>query len=527
MAKMKQVLANCLPLVEAGIVNRYSSVHELKEVYKEFSKNWKVVGYNTGRTRNWGAGVNETFKAFKAACAILIFDVCEWPTTEDPSARDIMAEYHVQHEHMPHVRWLQEHGLWEDWHRLRTCKSRTSWQFWDDINFYVRVVEMIGVQALNKHPRWWHYMKFFLPLPENWPITPAPETYRKVGRMLDLGYKLYHTIEKALRIPDEAFEEAITQYGANYEVWEIAQLGVIPKQYLKKWYNKTSCLEDAVPLLKSVTKWTPNPSIDAIGFASIEIKLYCGMKPIECIDPCLRGLFTNKMAHELIFEFLPSMLKSGYKPQSISSLLLASKYIEAKCGLPERLFFRIRTYDKLLIDWLARKWQNPVMSKQRTLYGPNDYVRHYTYLDILDELQPEDLVNGIDTKPDAAFRNSAGRLEAQYKASLGEAVMFRNSPFEDTEGIKFINNSVDLITEGKLMHHCVGGYLKACIASTSLIYHVNVKNQQSTLEIGRANAENKWRLVQNKSHYNADPGDDNWKTVLSWCKRHGIEAIRK
>ena len=57
------------------------------------------------------------------------------------------------------------------------------------------------------------------------------------------------------------------------------------------------------------------------------------------------------------------------------------------------------------------------------------------------------------------------------KSRLGASVDFPKQWVKNTNELKYIRNSEDLIKEGELMGHCVSSYVSACLRGTTQIYH--------------------------------------------------------
>lgn len=137
-----------------------------------------------------------------------------------------------------------------------------------------------------------------------------------------------------------------------------------------------------------------------------------------------------------------------------------------------------------LIEWLINKLNNSedTMTKDRVVHGPAGQTRTFKYIDILDEVKPEDLVNGIKTKPDKVFERSAHRIELEMKEKMGENVELPKSPWKNNKEVVQIKDSQSLKEEGKKMNNCVAGYLSACLKEKTYIFHVN-KEDGCTMEV--------------------------------------------
>lgn len=148
-----------------------------------------------------------------------------------------------------------------------------------------------------------------------------------------------------------------------------------------------------------------------------------------------------------------------------------------------------RTWESYsLVEWLIAKIKTSSISllKDRVVYGPEGKSKHFRYIDILDELRPEDLVNGIKTKPDVAFKNAAYRHELQLQKEMGRNVELPKSNWLDTTAVYQIVDSDSLKEEGEKQDNCVAGYFKACLAGRCFIYHVEANGVGATMEINEA-----------------------------------------
>ena len=531
MATFTEVTKRVKLVVHLRLVNKYTTLNQLKEVYFDIKKQWSVTSVRSGRVRNWGSGANEKFESFAKACALEVFGIEKWPEEEEEHVRDFMAEYRISAADVNNVRFLQRHGYWDAFVELRDSKSRTSWQYFDDVKLFARVVRLTGDEMLNEHPRTWISVRRAIQQYPTW--NPRVGTKRvvtdehvvKIIKLIKAGYSRRCLLSLLDELPDELIDE-VKQYCQSLKVYEFAQKGIVPKERVKEWFKHSDFVNNSVvSVMECITKFTPNPIIDAIQDPTVQIGLYAGKTPKECIGPVLDELFTNKTAHEFIFKYGSTYLGDkkfgGTYKTILASFNTVHKFMSNYYGIPFEYLDRLRRANVLLIEWLARKWSNAAMSKERVIHGPGGQTKVYTYLEILDELTSADLVNSINTSPDVAFANSARRIEQIYKSSLGEKVYFPASPFTHNEHITYIDNTEDLRLEGKTMHHCVGGYTRSCVDNMSKIYHVNVDDEHATFEIAYRGVDT-WELVQNKGTGNSDPSREVWAIVLDWCEENNI-----
>ena len=101
---------------------------------------------------------------------------------------------------------------------------------------------------------------------------------------------------------------------------------------------------------------------------------------------------------------------------------------------------------------------------------------------------------------------------ARERARL--ALPFPPPPVPGTSDILPIDTESELLTEGGIMHHCVGGYGHAVRAGASYIYQV-LKPERATLEI-RLAQNGEWRIAQIKAYCNAEVAGKTRNSVQRW-----------
>ena len=173
---------------------------------------------------------------------------------------------------------------------------------------------------------------------------------------------------------------------------------------------------------------------------------------------------------------------------------------------------------------IVKKWVKSkadyLNKKRQILHNGNPYI--YTMMSRIDEITYQDLTDepvqkwikfgGIPTtKPEKAFENS--RIRTENEACI-DIKYFKNIGL-DNKQMSQICNSKDLVLEGKLMRHCVGGYVRNCESGRCFIFHCNV-GSGSTVEIQKGE---KYILIQNRNIGNSSPSDDNIEYVNNWIKK--------
>lgn len=134
-----------------------------------------------------------------------------------------------------------------------------------------------------------------------------------------------------------------------------------------------------------------------------------------------------------------------------------------------------REIDLSFQSWLTFRWfvhninskffYRPIVQHiqgRRVEILPLDQVSH-----ILDA----DLVNGVKTSPENAFRNASDREAKDFHESNKDK-QFNSAygrEYQDTKNAKVVQNVAALKKEGQRMNHCVGGYGPSCLSGRSLI----------------------------------------------------------
>lgn len=76
-------------------------------------------------------------------------------------------------------------------------------------------------------------------------------------------------------------------------------------------------------------------------------------------------------------------------------------------------------------------------------------------------------------------------------------------PAQSLEGfeVKPLLSTAELVQEGRLLHHCVGGYADTCESGQSRVFAVSGAKDRATLELSRHG--DKWRVAQVRSYCNS------------------------
>lgn len=128
------------------------------------------------------------------------------------------------------------------------------------------------------------------------------------------------------------------------------------------------------------------------------------------------------------------------------------------------------------------------LTRERQIHGPAGAVATIHYIARIDEIQEEDLVRGVHTSVDAAFRSAAERAGSAWLESSrrDHRVLAAPPPWRLYPSMRALVTRAQLVREGEEMHHCVGGYASAVERGQSVILALNVRGHRSTVELSPA-----------------------------------------
>jgi hypothetical protein len=223
-----------------------------------------------------------------------------------------------------------------------------------------------------------------------------------------------------------------------------------------------------------------------------------GTKPI---DIC-QNLLSRKEAHDYFIKGGPSpyMDMTDNVNNYLDSLLPT---------LPYKLHYLE------VLRWLIHQneighWS--ILTKNRLLHGA--YMG--TFLEYVDEIEPDDLTHGLKTGIYHAFANSQDRIAADSVLGTDEIIsenVFGKLP----HGVNLLDTSNKLIHEGKFMHHCVGSYHRRVKERKSYIFAIHSYKQRSTLELIKD--KNDWVVNQHRSFKNKGAGARHQKLINLWLDK--------
>lgn len=183
--------------------------------------------------------------------------------------------------------------------------------------------------------------------------------------------------------------------------------------------------------------------------------------------------------------------------------------------------------------WVAAVRRRPAewsaLLRDREFPGPAGQRATGRFLDRLDEVQDEDLVEGTRTGVVRAFERAAERLGEAYLSRLGRdhrelapepvwRVPRAGSRAMPTA--RWLRTPAALVREGREMHHCVGGYSCAVEAGSCHILAVNVCGERGTAEMSADG-----RVLQWFGRSDQRPPERATRWLNRWLRRRGLEPV--
>jgi len=523
MATMKEMVILVNQFVSAGKLDRYTSLDDLIALYRKevATMELDVVGYNGKMSkRKWGKGgrSNENLEDFIRHATYVIFQCSgSWPTATERKVRDNMVRLSLDVDsYLLYAAIVKKYPDAEDvYNQAKQQLKSLTFKGFLKIAEYVEVTEVLKIpgnhcvaeiMGLVNYYALGHFRDIIL--------TPQQIT-NGIRILIATNMAVHHIMSHALYdYTVEDLDNMFTNEHGNL-VTKIRNKN-IPEAYITRWQNCDGITEEIRHKLNTLEKFTANKMFDLINNKSVQAALYAGMAPKQLVN---HG-FSKKEAHAILFNPM-----FAWRQHELSEIRSAMKfYISRKYQIDSADLSSLRDVSGVVLQWLILKYHNSKMHKVRTRYGANEERITFTYVNLLDEILAEDLVNGMRTDPDIAFAQSQDRIEKSWLADMGENVDLPAGPAPDTKQIVQIKTSNALLEEGRLMKHCVGGYVKACVRGDSFIYHVCVNDKHSTLEISKRDGV--WRLIQHAATKNVKPANNNIEAVNAWCIEHKI-TLRK
>lgn len=244
--------------------------------------------------------------------------------------------------------------------------------------------------------------------------------------------------------------------------------------------------------------------------------LTLGKKPVELAGPgvtraeahaWLQATGGNIPFAEWVAQQLPGDLY--FSPPDVDEPSLGSKHLP-------------------VIRWLTRQAEKGTEAKfvkERVLYGPAGETTPYTWSDWLPRLVPEDLVRGVNTRPEDAFAAMLAREKAENDKRMQqqyEAVAAVPSWARGVKGVRALVTPAALAREGREQDHCVGGYVEAVREGRSVILALKLDGERSTAEV----SPDATTVFQHRGMNNATPSPA-LEALLADVLRRGKQARRE
>ena len=488
MATLNNVTKRITRMVNAGKFYFGQSENAAHKTYTRHALRWVTV-YEEEKSP-WGQGPNEYWETAREIVLSLLAGkfVTVWPTSLHEW--ELVSKYNCNIDQVAVMRQIMRHGTYEDFDRVRHDRPKTSLYFFANPGKYHTIQEATNGRCSGKSAAWWATVTEKLP-------AGKERFAKRLGWLLAIGLNETFLFESDA-VVEFAVEIGTTHGGLAHECLRLG-ISVEAARCLRSYSWQE--IEQDSKLLKNRSSYIKKdlsfPVVTDRHRREI-VLINAGVSPADCSG----GLLSNKEAMEWLN----------------SPIVMAREWLLVKYGLP----LRIHAKSRLLIEWLGRKWNTRAFTKTRTVYGPGGNVKEFTYRQIADEITEEDLVNGIKTKPDTAFKGSAKRLEALYLAEIGEDVVLpvRDQKETHVAGIHQIVSSKELLEEGQRMHNCVGGYINACLRERSFIYHVTTGGYNATAEV--IHTQNGWVTTQLYGEGNTEPHPQVSRTWEIFCRKNKI-----
>ncbi len=169
---------------------------------------------------------------------------------------------------------------------------------------------------------------------------------------------------------------------------------------------------------------------------------------------------------------------------------------------------------KLLLSFAGRQYdslQNSVSKAYSTGRLWEDVYYMGRVLEIGDAAKTLNTCASVDALQRVHDRWTAALNRKKTIASSG--AVFPTPPIAGNRDIHPIRTVDDLLAEGRLMHHCVGGYVEKVLSGASYIYRVT-SPERATLELTGFGKQ--MQIAQLRLAHNQMPSKNTYQTVRNW-----------
>jgi len=481
--------------------------------------------------RPWGSGIHEDFQSFHLCSMRLLWGRndyirpgMEWPEAYSPAGRRTAAEWGIHPSSLPALGGLQTlpefHELWQHFLELCADRSANSPYAFSDLKAYREIVMDFGAEkALRyRHAKTWREIAQLVRCGEVTP-TQALVLHGRIrhGRIGSVGPWLADVVA-AYGLKEVA---AALDIGCQTEA---SVRAFCRGGKMKRWMKEIAhCMGEA---------WR---SIPASMVARIPDDAYRHVQDPAAREALLRGVSPREVSGRLL---------SG--PQ-------AARWVEEGCpeihpwwavnilGLTKVEYARVAgwgTRRRLrVIEWYARKKNTRGMCREREYTLETGDTIRITLIAILDQVEDGDLVNGVNTSPDAVFHRVMARglthrvpdVDEQTQEALSRLSAMKREeklkrPFPLMEGVretpyvKQIRTRQELADEGNRMVNCLGGYAEKCADGDTFMFVVQVGDQRSNVQIDEDR-----NVVQHYGKLNQAPPANCIVALREFCALNGIK----
>lgn len=226
--------------------------------------------------------------------------------------------------------------------------------------------------------------------------------------------------------------------------------------------------------------------------ARLAERLFLGESPLSIAG----GLLSKAEAHAWLMDGAPAM----------------APWLQARLIADERIP-QLRSVH--VVRWVAELLRrgSQGLFRDRTIHGPAGQVLRVRLVDKIDEIQDEDLINGLKTSLDSAFERAGRRLsDAQTSDDVPLAPVPQWRVYRHGRWLLTANA---LRLEGKTMGHCVGGYTSSTRSRQSACLSLTIHGHRSTVEMSPEGI-----VFQHRGPWNKDPHPDLVRLLDAILKRN-------
>lgn len=189
----------------------------------------------------------------------------------------------------------------------------------------------------------------------------------------------------------------------------------------------------------------------------------------------------------------------------------------------------IRPRSILTAKWFVNVCADPdkldTLIRPRVERGPRGETAAFRLLDRADEIDDQDLNEGVNTPVIRAFERAAERMIQDHVREYGDDPLC-DVPlwWHDVPGVRLLRTARELAIEGRELDHCVAGYAPYVQRGDCYILAIQTEAGRSTAEIFTASGE-----LEIRQHYgtrNSTPSEANKELLRDFLTRGLQEMLR-